>query len=79
MTLVDLMEVPSVADPRLAADGRQVLFTMDTPDWKANRRVSHIWRINSDGTGLLQMTHGEKGESSPRWSPDGTSLPDEAR
>ena len=74
MTLVDLMEVPSVADPQLGADGRQVLFTMDKPDWKANRRVSHIWRINSDGTDLLQMTHGEKGERSPRWSPDGTTM-----
>jgi dipeptidyl aminopeptidase/acylaminoacyl peptidase len=74
MTLVDLMEVTHVADPQLRADGRQVLFTMDKPDWKGNRRVSHIWRINSDGTDLVQMTHGEKGASSPRWSPDGATI-----
>jgi dipeptidyl aminopeptidase/acylaminoacyl peptidase len=74
MTLVDMFDVPRVADPQLSADGRQVLFTMDKPDWKADRRISHIWRINTDGTGLVQLTYGDRGESSPRRSPDGTTI-----
>ncbi len=71
MTLVDLIEVPRVLDPQLSDDGRQVLFVQDKPDWKAGRRVGHIWRVNADGTGAVQLTFGEQGESSPRWSPDG--------
>jgi dipeptidyl aminopeptidase/acylaminoacyl peptidase len=74
MTLIDLIAVPRVGDPQVSPDGRQILFTMDAPDWKANRRVGHIWRIDADGTGLVQMTRGDLGETSPRWSPDGTKI-----
>ena len=68
---VDAIEQPIVGDPQLSPDGRQILFTIDKADWKQNRRVGHIFRINADGTGQVQLTFGDRGESSPRWSPDG--------
>lgn len=71
MGFVDIIELPTIQDPRLSPDGTQVLFVMDRPDWKANKRIGHIYRINTDGTGQVQLTFGERGESSPRWSPDG--------
>ena len=74
MSPVDLLEVPRVLDPQLSPDGAQVLFVKDVPDWKANRRVGHIWRINADGADAKQLTFGEHGESSPRWSPDGKRI-----
>jgi dipeptidyl aminopeptidase/acylaminoacyl peptidase len=74
MTLVDLMNVPTISDPRLSPDGHQVAFVESRANWKADKRVSHIWRINTDGTGLTQMTDGMEGESSPRWSPDGRTI-----
>jgi dipeptidyl aminopeptidase/acylaminoacyl peptidase len=74
MTLIDLIAVPRLADPQLSPDGRWVAFTKDAPDWKANRRVSHIFRVGIDGSGTVQLTQGEKGESNPRWSPDGQSI-----
>ena len=70
-TFVDAIEQPVVGDPQLSRDGKQILFTIDKADWKANRRASHIYRINADGTNQVQLTFGERGESSPRWSPDG--------
>ncbi len=69
--VVDMIQLPSLADPQLSPDGSRILFVMDGPDWKANRRVGHIHRINADGSGQVQLTYGERGESSPRWSPDG--------
>src|SRR5205807_3946756 len=30
-----------------------------------------LWRIGTDGGDAVQLTNGPKGESSPRWSPDG--------
>jgi len=74
MTLVDVLNVPHLGSPQLSPDGRQILFVKEEADWKANQRISHIWRINADGTGLVQMTNGEKGESGPRWSPDGSTI-----
>ena len=72
-TFVDALEQPIVGDPQLSPDGRQILFTIDKADWKANRRIGHIYRINADGTSQVQLTFGDRGESSPRWSPDGKS------
>ena len=74
MTLTDIINVPLVNDPQLSPDGKQVVFVRSDPDWKADRRISHIWKINADGTGAMQMTSGTDGENSPRWSPDGKSV-----
>jgi dipeptidyl aminopeptidase/acylaminoacyl peptidase len=74
MTPVDVIEMPRVLDPRLSPDGRQVLYVLDQPDWKENRRVGHIWRIKADGSSPVQLTYGQRGESSPRWSPDGRRI-----
>jgi dipeptidyl aminopeptidase/acylaminoacyl peptidase len=79
LTFVDALELPSVQDPQLSPDGKQILFVMDGADWKANRRTGHIYRINADGTGQVQLTFGERGESSPRWSPDGRTIAFTAR
>ena len=74
MTIVDLIDVPSVGSPRLSPDGTQILYTRTDTDWEKNGRTTHIWRIDADGGGEVQLTNGEDGESSPRWSPDGTRV-----
>jgi dipeptidyl aminopeptidase/acylaminoacyl peptidase len=74
LTLVDLLNVPSLNDPQLSPDGRQVVYTLAQADWKANRRIAHVWRVQSDGTGTVQLTSGAEGETGPRWSPDGTAI-----
>lgn len=74
MTLVDMINIPSLSDPQISPDGKQLLYTVSRADWAANRRVTHIWRINRDGTGAIQLTNGPRGESSPRWSPDGSQI-----
>ena len=74
MTLIDFMNIPTVSDPRLSPDGREILFVKSEPIWKSDKRVSHIWRIDADGSGLVQMTNGADGENSPRWSPDGKTI-----
>ncbi len=74
MTLIDMLEVPQLGDPQLSPDGKQILFVLGRADWAANNRVSHIWRINADGTGMVQMTNGARSENGPRWSPDGSRV-----
>ncbi len=74
MTLVDLLNVPSIRDPQLAPGGKEILYTLAAADWKQNSRISHIWRVSADGSSSAQLTNGEKGESNPCWSPDGRRI-----
>jgi Tol biopolymer transport system component len=60
-TFVDAIEQPVVGGPQLSPDGKQILFTIDKADWKANRNIAHIYRINVDGTNQVQLTFGERG------------------
>jgi len=72
MRALDLLSVATLGDPQLSPDGRQILFTRSEASWKTNRRVSHVHRVNADGSGLRQMTSGLEGEASPRWAPEGS-------
>ena len=74
MTLVDIINLPQVSDPQLSPDGRQIVFVESVANWKADKRIGHVWRVNADGSGLAQMTSGTDGENSPRWSPDGKTI-----
>src|SRR6516162_2090663 len=74
MTLVDLINLPRISDPQMSPDSQQIVFVQSEANWKANRRVNHIWKINADGSGLIQLTNGEDGENSPRWAPDGKAI-----
>jgi len=74
MTIVDLIGMPRIQEARLSPDGTQIVYVLSEADWKANKRVNHIWRIGTDGAGRVQMTTGKDGEDSPRWSPDGRTI-----
>ena len=70
MSLVELLEVPQLRDPRLSPGGSELLFVLSRADWKVNKRIGHIWRSDERGE-AFQLTNGTHGESSPRWSPNG--------
>jgi dipeptidyl aminopeptidase/acylaminoacyl peptidase len=74
MTVVDLIEVPALRDPQLSPDGSQLLYVLAEADWKANKRIDHIWRVDVAGSDAVKLTHGVKGEQGARWSPDGSSI-----
>jgi dipeptidyl aminopeptidase/acylaminoacyl peptidase len=73
MSIVDLLDIPRLADPQLSPDGRDVVYTRAAADWKAGRRVSHVWRARA-GSDAVQLTSGADGENGPRWSPDGKTV-----
>jgi dipeptidyl aminopeptidase/acylaminoacyl peptidase len=74
MGIVDLLNVPRLGDPQPSPDGRSVLYTRADADWKAGRRISHIWRAPIDGGQPAQLTSSADGENGPRWSPDGKTI-----
>ena len=73
-TIEDLLKVRRVADPQVSPDGRHVAFTIGDVNFDANRVVTQIYRVSIDGSGLKQLTSGDKSSSAPRWSPDGKKI-----
>ncbi len=56
-----------VAEPEVSWDASQILFTHrggDDPWW-------HVWRVNADGSGLVQLTDGPYHDVGPCYLPDG--------
>jgi len=78
MTIQDLLVAVRVADPQLSPDGRSVAFVRTTTDLAAGRRNADIWvapTSGGDGMSLAKaLIAGERGESTPRWSPDGKTI-----
>ena len=70
-TIEDVYHVKSIPDVHLSPDGRSVIYAVTTPDLPRAKRTTHIWMMGVDGQGARQLTSGEKGESSPIFSPDG--------
>ena len=75
MQFIDVQHMRSVGSPTPSPDGRWVLYTLSTPDWKEARRQTDIFLV-STATGVAssrQLTFTkEKNETQPRWSRDGS-------
>jgi dipeptidyl aminopeptidase/acylaminoacyl peptidase len=71
----DVYELTGAADPRLHPDGNVVAFVVWRIDREESEYRSSIWLAAVDGSSPpRQFTTGEKRDSSPRWSPDGSQL-----
>jgi dipeptidyl aminopeptidase/acylaminoacyl peptidase len=68
------LAIKQAGAPQISPDGKWVAYTISEWDRKENRRVSHVWLASTAGGRSTRLTNGEKGESSPRWSPDGTFI-----
>ncbi|MCI0336945.1 MAG: S9 family peptidase [Acidobacteria bacterium] len=74
MTIEDSLAIKQVGAPQLSPDGKFIAYTISEWNKKENRRVSHVWFASTEGGRSTRLTNGEKGESSPQWSPDGALI-----
>lgn len=61
-------ELEAGSEPSVGPDGR-IVFVRTNADGNTD-----LWIMNSDGTGLTQLTKRRFNDRSPAWSPDGTRI-----
>lgn len=71
---MDVFQLEHASDPQISPDGKQVVYVRNFMDIKKDRRRSHLWIVNSDGTEHRSATSGDTNDHSPRWSLDGKRL-----
>ncbi|MBL8798417.1 MAG: S9 family peptidase [Planctomycetia bacterium] len=71
---MDVFQLEHASDPQVSPDGKQIVYVRNFMDIKKDRRRSHLWIINADGTEHRPVTNGDANDHTPRWSPDGKQL-----
>ncbi len=67
----DVISLQSAADASISPNGKQIVFTVQTVDWTANRYDTELW-ISNDGQTPFQLTNNlNHSSTNPKWSPDG--------
>jgi dipeptidyl aminopeptidase/acylaminoacyl peptidase len=75
IALDDLARLHTVGDPQVAPDGKWVAYTVETVDVEKDKRDTDLWMASWDGSEQIRLTAtNDRGEHSPRWSPDNRSL-----
>jgi dipeptidyl aminopeptidase/acylaminoacyl peptidase len=71
MTFLDVQEMRTASAPALSPDGRRGVYQLTTPDWKADRRQSDLYLVET-ATGVTssrQLTFTkDKNEGPARWA-----------
>ncbi len=73
-TVQDQVTLKRLSGLKVSPDGTKVVFSLRVTDLDANKGKSDLWLVNTDGTGLTQLTSADGNESDPAWSADSKHL-----
>jgi Tol biopolymer transport system component len=66
----ELAKIRRLGSFSVSPDGRQIAYTVSTPDVAANTSRSSIWVVPASGGEPRRLTAGDKKDFDPRFSPD---------
>ena len=75
-TVQDLVSLRRLSDPEISPDGHRVAFVLRETDLEANKGRTDLWLVDLDAPAgaARRLTQDPANDSSPRWSPDGSTL-----
>ena len=68
------LQMESIANPVIAPDGSQIVFTRGFVDVKKDQNASLLWIVDARGERLRQLTDGTHRDTAPAFSPDGKRI-----
>jgi dipeptidyl aminopeptidase/acylaminoacyl peptidase len=73
-SVLDMLAMDRISDPRVSPDGTRVAFTVRVTDMDANKGRNDIWVAALDGSGARRLTSHEANDTQARWAADGKTL-----
>ncbi|MHC4425729.1 MAG: dipeptidyl-peptidase 5 [Planctomycetota bacterium] len=70
----DMLAMDRLSDPQVSPDGKWIVFVLRETDLEADKGLTDLWLVGTDGTDLRRLTSHPEGDSNPRWAPDGKSV-----
>jgi len=70
----DMLAMDRISDVQVSPDGMKAVFVLRKTDLDANRGRTDLWVVNTDGTGLMQLTTDTASDYNPRWSSCGAKV-----
>ena len=73
----DLYLFELISSTRLAADGKNVVYSQQWVEKKTEKKYANLWIVSTeagDPVGPRQFTFGSQRDDHPRWSPDGSQI-----
>jgi dipeptidyl aminopeptidase/acylaminoacyl peptidase len=74
MTVEDMWKMKRIGGYDVSPDGKTIAFAVTAYKMETNKGNSDIYLIDADGKNLRPFMATEAGESSPKFSPDGTTI-----
>ncbi|MDH5715804.1 MAG: DPP IV N-terminal domain-containing protein, partial [Candidatus Aminicenantes bacterium] len=74
ITFNDLISMGRLGDPQVSPDGKLIAYVVTYYDLKTNSSNSDIWLMPIAGGEPRKLTNSPRGDSQPRWSPDGSQI-----
>jgi acylaminoacyl-peptidase len=74
LTAMDEFQLQIATDPQISPDGKKIVYVRGFADPMTDKRYANLWIINADGSDHRPLTTGNRSDSTPRWSPDGTRI-----
>jgi len=74
ITAEDLYDLKLLCSVRISPDGRHVIYRLGRVNKKTEKKFGNLWLVPTAGGEPRQFTYGNQSDSSPRWSPDGSSI-----
>ena len=74
ITAEDLYSLQQLSDVRISPDGGHVIYRLQRVDKKTEKKYGNLWIVPTGDGKPRQFTRGNHSDSSPHWSPDGSSI-----
>jgi len=74
ITIDDLFALKLIGSPDLSPDGTQAIVTLQRCDREKNTYYADLYLVSVPKGEVRQITFGDYSDSSPVWSPDGTTI-----